>query len=141
MTDSADPDRGKMSGAYQSVRSFMAKTPVTFLVWHLLVVTIGLVFLVAGIVMLVVPGPGTLFIVLGIFVLSTEYTWAKRAMGPIKSIIEISSKWWQDPTLRKIRRQVLVTFALILMGMVAWYLYQYQFTLDGFRELEEFLTR
>jgi uncharacterized protein (TIGR02611 family) len=119
----------------------MAKTPVTLLVWHLLVVTTGIVFLAAGLIMLVVPGPGALFIVIGIFVLSTEYTWAKRAMGPVKSMMELAAKWWQDPTLRKIRRQVVGSFALIVLSMVGWYLYQYQFTLDGFRELEAFLTR
>ena len=141
MTTTDDSKPKRLSGTYRSARSFMAKTPVTLLVWHLLIVTTGIVFLAAGLIMLVVPGPGALFIVIGIFVLSTEYTWAKRAMGPVKSMIELATKWWQDPTLRKIRRQVLGSFALIVISLVGWYLYQYQFTLDGFRELEAFLTR
>lgn len=119
----------------------MAKTPVTLLVWHLLVITTGLVFLLAGLIMLVVPGPGALFIILGLFVLSTEYTWAKRALGPVKSMMEIASKWWQDPTLKVIRRQVIGSFVIIVLSLAGWYLYRYQFTLDGFRQLEAFLTR
>ncbi|MFZ9840851.1 MAG: PGPGW domain-containing protein [Candidatus Nanopelagicales bacterium] len=131
----------KLKSAYRGTRAFMAKTPVTLLVWHLFVISIGLIFLVVGLVMLVVPGPGALFVVLGIFVLSTEYTWAKRAMGPIKTIIETAGGWWQDPTLRKIRRQVVGSFLLIIFALGGWYLYRYGMTLDGFRDLEELLTR
>jgi len=119
----------------------MAKTPVTFLVWHLLIVTFGFVFVAAGIIMLFVPGPGALFIVLGIFVLSTEYTWAKRVMGPIRTIMDTVSNWWQDPTLRKIRRQVFGSFFLLMSVLVGWYLYRYGLSLYGFRALEELLTR
>jgi uncharacterized protein (TIGR02611 family) len=131
----------RLNGVYRRSRAVMAKTPVTLLVWHLLVVTIGVTFLLAGLAMLVVPGPGTLFIVLGVFVLSTEYTWAKRAMGPIRSIIATATAWWQDPLLRKIRRQVFLSFSALVLAATAWYLYEYQITLDGFRELEELLTR
>lgn len=119
----------------------MVKNPATFLVWHLLVVSVGLVFLISGLIMLIVPGPGTLFIILGIFVLSTEYTWAKRVMGPIRSIMETASRWWQDPTLRRIRRQTLSIFGLLVAAIVGWYGYEFGASFEGFRELEEFLTR
>jgi uncharacterized protein (TIGR02611 family) len=141
MSDTNPPKNRKLNGAYRRSREIMARTPVTLLVWHLLVVTIGVTFLLAGLAMLVVPGPGTLFIVLGIFVLSTEYTWAKRAMGPIRSIIATATVWWQDPLLRKIRRQVVLSFSFLVLAAAAWYLYEYQMTLDGFRRLEELLTR
>jgi uncharacterized protein (TIGR02611 family) len=141
MQDFEPPNSKRLTKAYKGARSFMAKTPVTFLVWHLLIITFGFVFVVAGLVMLVVPGPGALFIVLGIFVLSTEYTWAKRVMGPIRSIIDTVTNWWQDPTLKKIRRQVVGTFLVLIFALISWYLYRFGFTLDGFRALEELLTR
>lgn len=40
------------------------------------VVVLGFVFLIAGIIMLVFPGPGWLFIFLGFGILSIEFTWA-----------------------------------------------------------------
>ena len=126
---------------YESARAFMVKNPATLLVWHLLIISVGLVFLISGLIMLIVPGPGTLFIILGIFVLSTEYSWAKRAMGQIRSIIETASRWWQDPTLRRIRRQTLVIFGLVVAAMVGWYTYEFGVSFEGFRELEQFLTR
>lgn len=140
MTPERPPGK-KFSSVYRGARSFMAKTPVTLLVWHLFVITLGVIFLLAGVVMLVVPGPGALFIILGIFVLSTEYTWAKRAMGPIRTIMETASSWWQDPLLKKIRRQVIGSFVLLILAVTGWYFYRYGATLDGFRDLEELLTR
>ena len=141
MTEFEPESSKRLTNAYRGARSFMAKTPVTFLVWHLLIVTFGFVFVAAGLIMLIVPGPGALFIVLGIFVLSTEYTWAKRVMGPIRTIMDTVSSWWQDPTLRKIRRQVVGSFLLLIGAFVGWYLYRYGLSLDGFRALEELLTR
>lgn len=41
-----------------------------------LVVIIGIIFVLAGIVMLILPGPGWLFIFLGFGILSIEFTWA-----------------------------------------------------------------
>jgi uncharacterized protein (TIGR02611 family) len=41
----------------------------------------GLVLLAAGLVMLVLPGPGVLLIFVGLAVLATEYVWAQRALN------------------------------------------------------------
>lgn len=40
----------------------------------------GAVVVAAGLVMLVLPGPGLVVIVLGLAVLATEYVWAARAL-------------------------------------------------------------
>ena len=42
---------------------------------------IGFVLVLAGIVMLVIPGPGLLVILAGLAVLGTEYVWAQRALN------------------------------------------------------------
>jgi hypothetical protein len=41
---------------------------------------VGAVLLVAGLAMLVLPGPGLIVIVLGFAVLGTEYAWAAAAL-------------------------------------------------------------
>jgi uncharacterized protein (TIGR02611 family) len=43
----------------------------------LVVLILGALFILAGIVMLVLPGPGILFIGLGFAVLAIEFTWAE----------------------------------------------------------------
>lgn len=41
----------------------------------------GLVLLVAGLAMMVLPGPGILVIIAGLAVLATEYVWAQRMLN------------------------------------------------------------
>lgn len=45
--------------------------------WKIGVAVLGAVLLAAGVVMMVLPGPGLLFVVLGLAVLATEYAWAQ----------------------------------------------------------------
>ena len=49
---------------------------------------LGLVLLVAGLAMLVLPGPGILVIIAGLAVLATEYVWAQRALNFAKQKAE-----------------------------------------------------
>ena len=58
-----------------------ATGPVAGVVRTLRVAVVGIVgaaLLVAGVVMLVLPGPGLLVIVAGLAVLATEFAWAER---------------------------------------------------------------
>lgn len=45
------------------------------------VTVIGVVLLLAGLVMMVLPGPGILLVVAGLAVLATEYVWAQSALN------------------------------------------------------------
>jgi uncharacterized protein (TIGR02611 family) len=47
---------------------------------------VGAVLLVAGLAMLVLPGPGLIIIVLGFAVLGTEYAWAAAALERSKRL-------------------------------------------------------
>ncbi|PYT48076.1 MAG: hypothetical protein DMG44_16185 [Acidobacteria bacterium] len=44
----------------------------------------GFTLLLAGVVMLVTPGPGIAAILLGLGLLAAEFVWARRLMGRIK---------------------------------------------------------
>ncbi|HVE93048.1 MAG TPA: PGPGW domain-containing protein [Actinomycetota bacterium] len=44
------------------------------------VTLVGLALVAAGVVLLVIPGPGMLVVGAGLAVLATEYTWARRAL-------------------------------------------------------------
>jgi uncharacterized protein (TIGR02611 family) len=52
--------------------------PALSLTTKLAITTIGSLVIVAGLVMMVTPGPGIVGIVLGLAILSTEYEWADR---------------------------------------------------------------
>lgn len=45
---------------------------------------VGFVLIIAGLAMLVLPGPGVLVIIAGLAVLATEYAWAERALDNAK---------------------------------------------------------
>jgi len=45
------------------------------------VTVVGLVLLLAGLAMMVLPGPGILVIIAGLAVLATEYVWAQRMLN------------------------------------------------------------
>jgi uncharacterized protein (TIGR02611 family) len=49
------------------------------------VTVLGFVVLVAGVVMMVTPGPGVLAIVAGLAILATEWAWAERALDRAKA--------------------------------------------------------
>ncbi len=48
------------------------------------VLVVGLVLLVAGVLMLVLPGPGVLVTMAGLALLATEYEWARRLLARLR---------------------------------------------------------
>ncbi|MFW0107911.1 TIGR02611 family protein [Rothia sp. P7181] len=60
------------------LRNFMSKHPLLLVIHRFIVITVGLLCILAGIVMLVTPGPGWLFIFLGMGLWGTEFAWAHR---------------------------------------------------------------
>ena len=48
------------------------------------VTVVGFAVLLAGVVMMVTPGPGVLVIVLGLAILASEWAWAERALDRAK---------------------------------------------------------
>jgi len=54
---------------------------------RLITVIAGFGVLVAGIVMLAVPGPGWLTIAAGLAILAAEFAWARRALDSIKTVV------------------------------------------------------
>ncbi|AFR05862.1 MULTISPECIES: PGPGW domain-containing protein [Nocardiopsis] len=82
--------------------------PVLHLPWRILVGTVGAVVVVAGIVMLVIPGPGIASILLGLLILSTEFRWARRLLHPAKVWTLRAERWalrTKDDHLRRMRRR------------------------------------
>jgi uncharacterized protein (TIGR02611 family) len=60
----------------EKLRAWLSRVPRP--IRWILVTLIGGVFLVLGLIMLVTPGPGILFLFLGISVLALEIEWARE---------------------------------------------------------------
>ena len=61
---------------------------------------VGFVVILAGVAMLILPGPGWAAIFLGLAILATEYVWAQRAMNYAKQ----KASQAKDRVTRKKRR-------------------------------------
>jgi len=91
------------------------------------VTVVGWLLVVAGIVALVLPGPGLLLLLAGLVVLSQHYDWAERRVAPVKekafgvakagvasvprillsstgaaALIAVGIFWWVDPRIPEI---------------------------------------
>jgi uncharacterized protein (TIGR02611 family) len=62
---------------------------------------VGLVLVAAGLVLLVLPGPGILLVIAGLAVLATEYVWAQRALNFARR----KGTEMKDVALRRARRR------------------------------------
>jgi uncharacterized protein (TIGR02611 family) len=64
---------------------------------RIFLVIAGFTLLLAGVVMLVTPGPGMLVILLGLGLLAAEFVWARRLMDRIKR----EGGKWKDAVMRQ----------------------------------------
>jgi uncharacterized protein (TIGR02611 family) len=57
-------------------------------IWRLGVLVVGLVLLLAGIIMIVTPGPAIVFIPAGLALLATEFKWARHILHRVRPMID-----------------------------------------------------
>ena len=83
------------------------------------VTVVGFVVLLAGVVMMVTPGPGIVVILVGLAILATEWAWAERALDRAK---QTGSGALRTATASPIRiaLSVAATLAGIAAAIVAW---------------------
>jgi uncharacterized protein (TIGR02611 family) len=61
--------------------------------WRVGVALIGLLIVIAGVILLPLPGPGWLIIFLGIGVWATEFVWAERLLGRTRDFVRSWAVW------------------------------------------------
>ena len=77
--------------------------PVMRHLYKPLVIAVGAFCFIAGLIMLVTPGPGWLFIFIGLGIWGTEFTWAQRANLFLKRIV--LRVWYRYLAWREARRE------------------------------------
>lgn len=118
------------------------RNPVTGLLTKVVVTLIGVAVLIAGMIMMVTPGPGIVGIVVGLGILATEWDWAERWMHAAKKKAQEAADKARDmdPAVRR-RRLLLAGFAIILCAtVVVTYLVVYdwpQFAVSGWDKVQD----
>ena len=87
---------GRVHRAVLRLRTWSERHPALRILHKGVVVVLGGIFVLAGVVMLVTPGPGWLFIFLGLGVWSTEFEWAHRLNLRIKRAALNAWRWWSN---------------------------------------------
>ncbi|MEX5274752.1 PGPGW domain-containing protein [Kocuria sp. CPCC 205235] len=87
---------GRIHRTVLRIKAFSHKHPALRAIHLTLVTVMGAVFVVLGIIMLVTPGPGWLFIFLGIGLWSTEFAWAHRLNQRVKRLAITAWRWWSN---------------------------------------------
>jgi uncharacterized protein (TIGR02611 family) len=81
------------------LRDWARRRRTTHLALKLGVLVVGAALLAAGVVMLVLPGPGVAAILLGIVVLASEYAWVQRLRDPLwaraSSVVDVARRRWR----------------------------------------------
>ncbi len=111
-------------------RAWARRRRSTHVMWQAGVLTVGFGLVAAGIAMLVLPGPGWATIILGLIVLASEYTWARRLMDPVKRWARKAADAALDP---RVRRRNLIILGLVIVvgaGLATWYVVTFGFTLQ-----------
>ena len=111
-------------------RAWARRRRSTHVLWQAAVLLVGLGLVIAGIAMLVLPGPGWAAIILGLIVLASEYAWARRLLDPVRRWAKKAADAALDPRVR--RRNLIIAGVLVVVvaGVVAWYVAAYGLTLQ-----------
>ncbi|MDP3968792.1 MAG: PGPGW domain-containing protein [Nocardioides sp.] len=101
----------------------MHHNPATALATKIGVTVVGSLVLLAGIIMLVTPGPGLVGIAVGLAILSTEYDWAARWLQVARRKLAEAKEHAEqmDPAVRR-RRIMLIGAVLVVVACFGvWY--------------------
>jgi uncharacterized protein (TIGR02611 family) len=101
------------------------------LIWRVVATSMGVLIILAGLSMLVLPGPGWAAIFLGLAVLATEYAWANRLLVVTKDKAQgAASSAWSPENRKRTLVLGLIVF-LLVASLLSWYVYEYGWTLSG----------
>lgn len=100
------------------------RNPITGLITKIVVTTIGSLVVLAGIIMLVTPGPGLVGIAVGLGILSTEWKWAERWVNSARAKARAAAARARevDPAVRRRRIALGVSAMLVATIVVVGYL-------------------
>ncbi|MFF4220169.1 TIGR02611 family protein [Streptomyces nondiastaticus] len=97
---------------------FIKRSRALHLSWQVGVFVVGLAVVVAGVIMLPLPGPGWLVIFAGMAIWATEFVWAQLVLRWTKRKVTEAAQRALDPRVR--RRNIIITVTgLVIAGTLA----------------------
>jgi len=113
----SEPELGSRAPQFIQARRML------HLSWQVGVFVVGLAVVVAGVIMLPLPGPGWLVIFGGMAIWATEFVWAQLVLRWTKRKVTEATQKALDPKVRR-RNIILTTIGLViiavLVGVYVW---------------------
>ncbi|MFJ9625157.1 TIGR02611 family protein [Streptomyces sp. NPDC101181] len=123
-----DPERGERELGSRAPGFIKASRPL-HVSWQVGVFIVGLGVVVAGVLMLVLPGPGWLVIFAGMAIWATEFVWAQLVLRWTKRKVTEAAQRALDPKVRR-RNIILTTVGLVIMAvLVGIYVWKFGITM------------
>ncbi|NKQ24004.1 TIGR02611 family protein [Streptomyces galbus] len=97
--------------------------------WQVGVFVVGLAVVVAGVIMLPLPGPGWVVIFGGMAIWATEFVWAQLVLRWTKRKVTEAAQRALDPRVRR-RNIVLTSIGLVVVGvLIGVYVWKFGFVM------------
>lgn len=108
---------------------FIKSSKTLHMSWQVGVFVVGLAVVVAGVAMLVLPGPGWLVIFGGMAIWATEFVWAQLVLRWTRRKVTEAAQKALDPKVRR-RNIILTSVGLVIMAVLAGiYLWKFGFVM------------
>lgn len=104
-SDTKDPAKSDERPLGSRAPHFVKARRTLHLSWQVGVFLVGLAVVVAGVIMLVIPGPGWLVIFAGMAVWATEFVWAQLVMRWTKRKLSDGTSWWKRRRAERLARK------------------------------------
>ncbi|GGR86526.1 MULTISPECIES: TIGR02611 family protein [Streptomyces] len=128
-TDRQETAEGAGSGLGSRAPEFIKSRRLLHLSWQVGVFVVGLAVVVAGIIMLPLPGPGWVVIFGGMAIWATEFVWAQLVLRWTKRKVTEAAQRALDPKVRR-RNITLTVIGLVIIGVLAGiYLWKFGFVM------------
>ncbi|MFD7135148.1 TIGR02611 family protein [Streptomyces sp. NPDC059894] len=125
----------KTDGAAQQEQGLGSRAPefvkarrVLHLSWQVGIFVVGLAVVVAGIIMLPLPGPGWVVIFGGMAIWATEFVWAQLVLRWTKRKVTEAAQRALDPRVRR-RNIILTSIGLVIIAVIVG-IYLWKFGLE-----------
>jgi uncharacterized protein (TIGR02611 family) len=132
-SDAAERPPEGLRARFEAWREGIRRNPVVRPVYRVGVLVLGGFFLVAGVAMLALPGPGWATIFIGLAILASEFAFARRVTHPLRDWFRRMQARSADPQWRRKHRVRIVTgsvVAVVVIGLLLWwYVDRYGLTL------------
>jgi uncharacterized protein (TIGR02611 family) len=108
---------------------FIQRHRTLLLSWQVAIFVIGLSVMVAGVIMLALPGPGWFVIFAGMAIWATEFVWAQLVLRWTKRKVTEAAQRALDPRVRR-RNVILTVTGLVIVGVfLGIYLWTFGFVM------------